>query len=314
MSTPLLVLILLLCFAGLAKAADLAVAHVRGLGKKLGLSSFALGILLGFFTSAPELFIGINSTIRGISGVSFGNLMGGIVVLFTLVAGVSAVFHRDIDTTHAVSGWRFLPIGLFFLAPLLFMRDGIIREWEGVVLVLLYCAILYYLSRLDGRQLFHAELESGEERERSIGVAGGARVAVMGLAAVIVRVAAILLARFDIPPFLGGVVLFAVGTNLPELIVSLQAARKHAASLSLGNLTGSGAANILIVGALSLIKPMTVTNISLLNPLAISLTTIIIAFALLARSEGKLTRQEGILLIVLYLVTLFGEIAMHEHI
>jgi len=311
MSTPLLVLILLLCFAGLAKAADLAVAHVRGLGKKLGLSSFALGILLGFFTSAPELFIGINSTIRGISGVSFGNLMGGIVVLFTLVAGVSAVFHRDIDTTHAVSGWRFLPIGLFFLAPLLFMRDGIIREWEGVILILLYGAVLYYLSRLDERQLFHVELESGEESERNIGVAVGALVAVMGLAAIIVRVSAILLAQFGISPFLAGVVLFALGTNLPELMVSLQAARKHAASLSLGNLTGSAAANVLIVGALSLLKPMTVMSVPLLIPITVSLVTIIIAFALLARSDGRLTRQEGVLLVTLYLITLFGEIAMH---
>src|SRR3989338_5969518 len=311
MSTPLLVLILLLCFAGLAKAADLAVAHVRGLGKKLGLSSFALGILLGFFTSAPELFIGINSTIRGISGVSFGNLMGGIVVLFTLVAGVSAVFHRDIDTTHAVSGWRFLPIGLFFLAPLLFMRDGIIREWEGVILILLYGAVLYYLSRLDERQLFHVELESGEESERNIGVAVGALVAVMGLAAIIVRVSAILLAQFGISPFLAGVVLFALGTNLPELMVSLQAARKHAASLSLGNHTGSAAANVLIVGALSLLKPMTVMSVPLLIPITVSLVTIIIAFALLARSDGRLTRQEGVLLVTLYLITLFGEIAMH---
>lgn len=69
---------------------------------------------------------------------------------------------------------------------------------------------------------------------------------VFGLAAAIVWVAGIWLSdatdalssRFHLGQALGGVILIAVGTNLPEIAITVSAALKHNIGVAIGNLLG----------------------------------------------------------------------------
>ena len=64
MSIFLNVLILLALFALLGITADLAVNNIRFIAQSLKLKLFALGIVLGLFTTLPELAVGINANIE----------------------------------------------------------------------------------------------------------------------------------------------------------------------------------------------------------------------------------------------------------
>lgn len=76
MSLILNIVILLVLFAALGLAADLAVKNIRSIALTLRLKLFSLGIILGIMTTLPELSVGINATIEDAAGLSVGNLMG----------------------------------------------------------------------------------------------------------------------------------------------------------------------------------------------------------------------------------------------
>lgn len=69
--------------------------------------------------------------------------------------------------------------------------------------------------------------------------------------------------RFKVSTFIIGMTIVAFGTSAPEFLVSLEAAVKGCAEISLGNVIGSNIANIgLILGLTALIYPLAINRIS----------------------------------------------------
>ncbi len=94
-----------------------------------------------------------------------------------------------------------------------------------------------------------------------------------------------------------GLTVVAIGTSLPELIVSVGAALTEQSELALGNVVGSNIANVgLILGISGLIFPLSV-HVSMLRreiPIMIGVSALML---LLAR-DGNITRFDGTLLVV----------------
>ena len=66
-------------------------------------------------------------------------------------------------------------------------------------------------------------------------------------------------ARLKVPPLLIGLTVIAFGTSIPELTVSLNAARSGNPDIAVGNVVGSNIANILLVlGAMALFRSFTI--------------------------------------------------------
>lgn len=97
-----------------------------------------------------------------------------------------------------------------------------------------------------------------------------------------------------------GATLIALGTSLPELSVSLSAAKKGMANMILGNVIGSNLFNILLVGGTSAsiaalnIIPLTM-QVSL--PLVLLITGLLFVFV---RTNWRVGRYEGLVLLFLY--------------
>lgn len=117
----------------------------------------------------------------------------------------------------------------------------------------------------------------------------------------IVKGASGLAQRLGASPFVAGLVLVAFGTSLPELAVNLQAVVRDQPMLALGNAVGSNVANIgLTLGAAALIAPLTV-RWRALAPLLLALLLGTLLTMMLG-SDGELTRVEGAILLVAFLV------------
>lgn len=70
-----------------------------------------------------------------------------------------------------------------------------------------------------------------------------------------------LAARFGIPEFIIGLTIVAIGTSMPELVVSLMSAIRGNHEIAIGNVVGSNTFNVLIILAITaLIKPVPVTK------------------------------------------------------
>ncbi|NQV95775.1 MAG: sodium:calcium antiporter, partial [Sphingomonadales bacterium] len=101
-----------------------------------------------------------------------------------------------------------------------------------------------------------------------------------------------------------GLTVIAIGTSLPELVTSVVAAYKGASAVALGNVLGSNIFNLLLIGGVTaIIAPGTIpgeiTNFGL--PALIAASVLLLIFAATGR---KITRWEGGILLVIYLVML----------
>ena len=111
--------------------------------------------------------------------------------------------------------------------------------------------------------------------------------------------------KFHIPEIIIGVTIIAIGTSLPELIISIQATYNNSDTILIGNIVGSNIANLLLIlGTCALIKPLKYTTKAkyLEIPICIISTIILIITSNTIISNRVITKEEGIFLIANFLV------------
>ncbi len=110
--------------------------------------------------------------------------------------------------------------------------------------------------------------------------------------------------KFGIPQIVIGLTIVAMGTSAPEAAVSITAALKGSAEITIGNVVGSNILNILLIlGLTSVIIALNVKK----NTLRIEMPFVIIISALLAilgLKDGYISRLDGILFWVLFIAFL----------
>ncbi len=122
--------------------------------------------------------------------------------------------------------------------------------------------------------------------------------------------------RLHLSEFIIGATIVAVGTSMPELVVSVMSAINGSSEVSIGNVVGSNVFNIYaILGITCLITPLGVSreNIRRDIPIHIGVAALLCLLALdgsiWGLGENLLGRGDGILLLVLYVGFLWMMIA-----
>ena len=303
------IIILIILFYVLGRSADLAIFNLRKIADKLGIKIFFLGLILGFLTSLPELAIGIQSLINNVPSLSFGNLLGGVVMLLTLVVGLNLILNRQIETKNHKT---FIIILCYFFLPLILGLDGSINFFESLILIGFYFSLVAFLYYQNNRK---NDRDSAVVRQKNSGTVKEIMLFLLGVTGVllmsdlIIRFTLDLLAQLPISTFVVGLVIFSFGTNFPEITVAVKAWIKGIKQLSMSNLIGSAMANILILGVLSSIKSMTVridVSYYLLGIFSLLLFVVLFIFH---RSHNTLSRREGLVLVAMYVAFVGIQIA-----
>lgn len=285
----------------IGRAADFVIVNVKILGHNLGLPAFGLGLALGFLTSMPELSVGLQAVLTGEGELSFGNLMGGVIVLLGLVCGLSIVLQREVNVAKSFRALDLFLIAAYILLALILAADGFLGSLDGVVLVLGYLAVVVKFMYDNHQPHPHLVIEGGVSNWRaSLGVVVGLGV-VLVLAKFILTVTLALANSFQASPFIIGVLLLSVGTNLPEITLAFRAWQSRARDLSLGNLVGSSFANGAIVGVLAWLKPIYLPLDGAFRVLAVFLVLLLGTFVWSAYTGARFNRREGAALVALYL-------------
>ncbi len=295
----LLMILLAGLFYALGRSADWAVIHLRAIAEKLGIKIYFLGFILGAFTSLPELMVSINAAMKGVSSVSVGNLLGGMFVAFGLILGVSLILNRRVQTDGQMS--NFIPVMVLMALPVFLGMDGFISVIDGVIMILGYLGVLVYLYKHNQHLEFpKLEIFSKKEISRHVFFAIVGVLLVLLFSDLAIRTTLVLMADYHISALVIGLLVYSIGTNLPEIIITFRSWRRHIRELSVGHLTGSAMANVFIMGLLAFLHPVHITtDISFLF-LAILLIVMLALVTVFYRTEKTLTRREGIILLVLY--------------
>jgi cation:H+ antiporter len=330
MSNGLIIGSLAVAFLVLAQGAELLVSNIRLLARHLQLNIFFLGLILGLFTSMPELMLSISAAHSGLGKVSLGNLLGGILVLFGLVLGLAVIFNRRIKTDGRLA--NVLPGPLLFLLPLILGLKGWLNRWDGVVIILAYLAIVYNnlnqhrpLAANSHRVLlvatdkpvnsfFHfwttklslfinhcQHIKLGRLlNNRHFWLATLGFGLIVGASQLITNLSAVLLSRLNLPQLLIGVLVFSIGTNLPEIAVTFRALINKASELSISYLLGSAISNILIIGILLQFGTLSTQPLLSYGLIAGAICLISSLFLLFYKTGKCFQRWEGWVLLAVY--------------
>ena len=182
-----------------------------------------------------------------------------------------------------------------------------IGRLDGIVMLLLYVALIGYTIRVTPRPAETAEEPEGAAAKRPM---SGWLMAVMivgGLAALVFGGELFLDGATAIARQLGvsesviAITLVAGGTSLPELASSLVSLFKGKADMALGNVIGSNIANILLILGLSAtIHPLTMGGITHRDLFVVLLTSLLLFLAAFTFRRRAVDRWEGVLFLLLY--------------
>ena len=272
------------------------------------------GTIVSVATTAPEFCVSFIATIQGKSDVAIGNSIGSCVINIGLIAG-TCVMIRPVVTDKK----RILEQGGFMMAAgiLVYVLSlgGKLTRLDGSVLVIGLIAYLYYCTktaRADMNSADHGDGSYSEEEEFNLGkqfllFAIGSIGIIIGSALLVGNVTPIA-KYFGVPDLIIALTLVALGTSLPEYVVSLTAAIKRHGELGIGNIIGADILDIFwVLGGCSLYSPLTVTRQTRILdfPFMLLLMFFLVVFRF---TKNRIDRWEGATLfgtLVVYLTLMF---------
>ncbi len=285
----------------MGQAAHHVVNAVKHAGKRFGISKFLVAfVFLGMATSTPEVSVAVLSALRGTPGLSLGNLLGANIVILSLLSGLAAVIGGRLHPGE-IYRKRTLPLFLFIvLLPAFAALDGRLTRADGVLLVTAHFLFILHLywSRETGTP--RVETVTKGPFRRQLAIAAAAVLVLLSSSYFLVNSALIVARSLGATPLLIGLLLFSVGTNLPEFSLVLTQAGGRQKDVVLGDLFGSLLLNTPTLGLLALISPFTIADQAAVQASAVFLIALAAIFGAFLWTGRALERREGYCLLALY--------------
>jgi cation:H+ antiporter len=281
----------------LVKSAEYFTLAAEKIGVFLGMPPFVVGVtIVGLGTSLPELTSSLVAVFAGAPEIVTANVIGSNITNIFLILGIAAVVGKRLKITHALDH---VDMPLLVSSTLLFAFvawDGVIVPTEALLLIAVLAVYLHFnngqrKTSTAGKKII-PWVSFGMLIAAGVVLYFGAKYAVES----VVQIASITSIGTEII----AVTAVALGTSLPELVVSAHAARRGKAEVAVGNILGSNIFNSLgVIGVPALLGPLVVPA-SMLTfgiPLMIGATAM---YTFMTHSK-EVTRWEGWVLIVFYL-------------
>lgn len=299
----------------LVKSADVFTEGAEELGVFFGVPPYVVGVtIVAIGTSLPELVSSIFAVVRGTPEIVAGNAIGSNVTNVFLVLGLAAILGGRLSVRREIVRVD-LPMLASSVALLgLTALDGTVSRIEGMLLFAGAAIYTFYGLRISKPSpQVRAEIEEsvdedvGLERERLramvvIKIIGG-MIALYFAAEYTIRSVTELSALLGVGTDVIAISAVALGTSLPELIVSVVAARRGKLEIAIGNVLGSNVFNsFAVVGIPALIAPLPVTHTVLTVGLPFMAVAVVLYFFM--AQDREVTRWEGMPLVLFYILFL----------
>lgn len=244
--------------------ADFIIKESERIALHFNISHFVIGAtLVAFGTSLPEMAASMAASYAHKSDMAVANVVGSVTFNITLVLGTVFLISKKMtpkrDLFSLDSAWVIIPVIIFFIM----IQDAKIGRLDGMLYLFLMVSYLIFLFT-NAREDVEGDIDEDLVKEkfvwsRSIVFLIIGFVLTIGGANFVVESATNIARIFNVSEWIIGIFLIALGTSLPELVVSLVAIKKGNAEMSIGNIIGSNVANFsMVLGFASLVNPLTV--------------------------------------------------------
>lgn len=299
----------LLYFLGLAagiavlvKSADWFTGAAVALARRLRVPEVLVGAtIVSLATTLPEFAVSFMAAWRGKVDVAVGNAVGSTICNVGLILGLCALLSpmgvaRRGFVNSAVA---LLVLSLVFALLGMLFPDGSV--WVGVVMLTglaLYLAAAVRSGLAARSEVADSESDMGPRRIGLLFAVGAVGVVLASKA--VVFSAEALARSAGISSLVISLTLVALGTSMPELVVSVTAIVKKRRGLSIGNIVGANILNLAwVLGACSIVAdlPLRHQTVVLDIPVMLLLSVLLLVFGV---SGQRLSRWEGAVMFAIY--------------
>ena len=310
--------IFVLSMASLIFGADFIINQSERIALRFNISEFVIGsTLIAFGTSLPEMATSMAASFDHKADLAIANAVGSNILNITLVLGIVFLISKPFTSVRDFfakdSIWALMPIFIFIIMSL----DGHIDKFDASLLFMLMFAYLLFLFRNSKNDILH---NMDKEFIANFSWIKSSLLLLVGFGMVIIGAsfaidsASNIATKFGVSQWLIGVVVIAFGTSLPELIVSISAARKGKVGMVIGNIIGSNLANTtMVIGGAAMVNTLTIN----LNKYYFDMALMTVASVMLVYiTANKLySKPAGISLLILLALFLHEKVyPIAEHI
>lgn len=314
------ILILLGGLALIYYGANFLTDGAGSIARRMQISGLVIGLtIVAIGTSTPELAVSLTGAIQGKASIALGNVVGSNIFNILAILGLVALI-SPIKVARSTTYVEIPMLLVISTALLVLAQDSIfggvtdmdnLCQGDGIVLLLLFAMFIgytFYIARkgMQEEKALNTELPEAP-RIKVYGWGLSVLMVLGGFAMLIVGGNVFTQGASEIARALGvqesiiGLTLVAIGTSVPELAISVIAARKGHTDMAIGNIVGSNIFNAaFILGISSVVHPIATAGITPLDFGIMMLATILLFVFSLLYGKLELKRIEGFILLAIY--------------
>ena len=288
--------------------ADWLTKGASGIARRFGVSELVIGLtIVALGTSLPELVISVGSAVKGSPGIALGNVIGSNIFNGLLILGVTALITPIRFNSRMLT--REIPFNLLASIVLILVSGSMlvgggkgefVTRYGGLLLLCFLAVFVRYTFSIPND-------DDDEALEKPMSIGKVLLFILLGLAGLIfggnifVNGATELARVAGLSEAVIGITIVSAGSSLPELAVSVSAARKGNVGIALGNVLGSNILNIfLILGCSATITPISLDGFSFVDFYVLLTSSLLIYIVTRFGGKAVINRFEGALLVVGY--------------
>ena len=288
--------------------ADWLTKGASALARRFNMSELLIGLtIVAIGTSLPELVISTGSALKGSPGLALGNVIGSNIFNGMLILGVTALLCPIKFNAKMLT--REIPFNLLATVALILVSGSMlvggapgemITRYGGMILLCFLAVFVRYTFSITNEGGDDEPVEALSMWKVVLFIATGLAALIFG-GNLFVDGATEIARAMKLSEAVIGITIVSAGSSLPELAVSVSAARKGNVGIALGNVLGSNILNIFfILGVSATITPISLDGFSFVDYYVLLASSLLI-YAV-ARFGGKavINRFEGALLVAGY--------------
>lgn len=298
MGLTLAIVVFVVSLTALVVSSDWFIGAAEKIGTYMGIPSFIIGVtIVAFGTSLPELATSIAAVMSGTSEIVVGNVIGSNITNILLVLGISAFVAGKMKIDFDVMDID-MPL-LFGSAFLLYFALHDLQFTIIEACIFIIALIVFLLNSFSGKKAADEDKGDKPTSKTYAMLVLGATLVYFGATYTILAMTEIA-TIMEIDPHIIALGAVALGTSLPEVVVSVKAAKAGNHGMAIGNVLGSNMFNTFAVMSIPRFfgdLKIPEETLTFDTPFMLAAT---ILFGMICLTR-KISKWEGAMLIIFYL-------------
>ena len=303
----------------LIKGGDWFVDGASAMARKFHLPELLIGAtVVSIGTTLPEVMVSTMSALSGHGEIAYGNAIGSVICNTALIAAITIAVKPGPADPKTLR----IPVAFFYIAAAIYCvaayAMGRFTRTMGLIMLAVFAAymVVNVRSMKSGAAAAQSDDKEDEPSEEDVPMPKILLLLVLGAALIavganlLVENGTLIAQALGVPESVIALTFVALGTSLPELVTAITSLAKGHGALSLGNVIGANVFNLVLVSGVSVtlapfVVPQSAVFMGHNSSLVLEIPVMLLVMSILTIPtllRGKLTRAQGILLLLIYAV------------